>query len=168
MKGITTKIITMPHENLIHNGRDGLMQLKIETDDRYKTYHIAVPNNNNARIMNLGFNGYTGLITISGYVHCDKGTCGLWLDVCDTETTFVRYDGAIDERSAIVDTTKRYFVATCKNVRRYNTLYQYNGFLDHNISLINGSTMMYFEKVKIEKGSWTETRMIDMIVLERG
>lgn len=156
MKGIKTKIITMPHENLIRHGTTNGIELQIMSDDKFKTYHLAVPNEGTARINNLAFNGYTGLITISGYVHCDKGTCGLGLDVCDTGADIVRYDGTMDGSSAIVDTTKRYFVATCKNVRRYNTPNNYNGFLDHNISFINGSTMMYFEKVKIEKGSWTE------------
>ena len=156
MKGITTKIITKPHENLIHQGTVFGSLLEINTDNRFQTYHLAVSNNATARIMNLGFNGYTGQITISGYVHCDAGTCGLWLDVCDTWTNIVRYDGTMDGGSAIVDTTKRYFVATCKNVIQYNTPNNFNGFLDHNISFINGSTMMYFEKVKIEKGSWTE------------
>lgn len=156
MKGIKTKIITTPHENLIRNGVDGNASLKANTDDKYKTYHTAFSNDGFSRISSLGFNGYTGQITISGYVHCDAGTCGLSFDVCDEKADIVRYDGTMDGEYAIVDTTKRYFVATCEDVRQYNTPNNFNGFLDHNISLINGSTMMYFEKVKIEKGSWTE------------
>lgn len=157
MIGITTKITTKPlHENLIRNGGDGYEKLKIKTDDRLKTYHFAVGENKTARIWKLGFNGYTGMITVSGWVYCDAGTCGLFFDVCDAKTDIVRYDGSMDGRFAIVDTTKRYFVATCKRIGQYNLATNQNGFLDHNVLHVNGCTTMHFEKVKIEKGSLTD------------
>lgn len=147
----------MAHENLIKYAGDGSTDFRTITDDKFKKYHFSVSKNGTARIQHLGLNGYTGLITISGYVYCDAGTCGLHFDVCDKDANFVIYNGKVVKQSdIIVDTTKRYFVATCNSPNQYNTPDNYNGFVDHDISLGNGCSTIFFEKVKIEKGSWTD------------
>jgi hypothetical protein len=142
MKSYNTPLGTVNH---FSNSITGGMAARDLANNGYKWTHTA-GTDGTKRISDMHFDGYSGPITVSFYVKADTAINGASIDVVDRgcSTTW-------GETSFNITTSYTYHKFTILSADRYNTVGNYNGFLDMNIPG-NISNTYYIKNIKVEKG----------------